>query len=202
MQLISLGCNCHVAYWLRKSGLQTRSFPFDWLLTPPHLGVRYVVENMKNRFSLFLQELSLNNRGHCISKHYPYAELFHHRDLISDTERLRDEEQTKLLRRAERFTSVASKEGLFFIYCYELKKSSSTEQALGTFKDSIHELLSMFSTAILLIYFLENDVDFSIPVGFEGFHERLIVKKYIRHTEIDKTWGTFPDFLNDLPRQN
>lgn len=100
--LVSAGPNCHAAQWLKKLNIQTDSYPFDWLLSDSHIGLDYCLRQLRSRFSDFLNDLSLNERGHVVSSINPKTEFFHHADLLSDDLNLREIEVQKLNRRANK----------------------------------------------------------------------------------------------------
>ena len=52
--LIPIGCDCHPAYMLKSLNLRKQSLPFDWLDTKPLFGLKYVYENIVNKFNFFL----------------------------------------------------------------------------------------------------------------------------------------------------
>lgn len=198
MNVISLGSNCHPAHWLKKTGVQNVSYPFDWLLSPSHLGLSYCIENLENRFSTFLDRVTMNARGHCVSEHFPSTELFHHAHLLAPDEQVRIDERTKLEKRAERLLESISAENTLFIYCYSRDLRPPTREQLATFEDSVFRLLGLYPSASLLVYFMRNDAEPDIP--FDASHERLIVKNYIRDTSVDKVWGTAPEFIEALAK--
>ena len=194
--IISLGCNCHPAYWLRKTGLASQSLPFDWLLTPAHLGLDYVVQVYRNRFADFLEDLKLNKRSHPVSSKYPNTELFHHHALINDDLRKRSEEEEKLSRRALRFMELVQ-EPVVFLYCYPVDVRSTRADRLARFSLSVDRLLEIFLHARLHVY-LMYDTDNALPSEFISHRERFVVHSYKRDSSVDKLWGTEPEFLSGL----
>lgn len=122
--LISLGCNCHPAYWMKLSKATVESFPFDWLLSKGHLGLNNVADVVENEFDGFIDDLKVNHRGHPVAKRYPNIELFHHHDLVSEDLELKKNEIDKINRRVERFKAQA-KEVNDFLYCYPLNEQTS-----------------------------------------------------------------------------
>jgi hypothetical protein len=197
MHIISLGCNCHPAYWLKKTKLNCQTFPFDWLLMRrPHLGIDYILDVYQKLFSDFTQDLTWNQRGHPVAKNYPLTEFFHHHSLLSEQVEDAILEREKLRRRIERFVQ-AVKRPVKFVYCYFLYGESMSESAITHFSRSVDRLLQQWQQAELLVYFLSDDKT-SLQLPILPVRKRLSVELYYRDKEIDKNWGAEPYFLSEL----
>lgn len=197
MHIISLGANCHPAYWLRKSGLLRQSLPFDWLLMRrPHLGLDYVLDIYQNSFSSFLDGIHWNNRQHPVSDKHLYTEFFHHHALLDEDAKNRVAEFEKLKRRADRFMDI-SKHPAAFIYCYEMDQKSAAISALQKFSCSVDRALATWPNSQLYVYFMFDDLLYAAS-DLIGERDRLFVSRYYRDSSVNKTWGTMPEFILEL----
>ena len=109
--VIPLGCWCHPAEVLKLTGMRRASFPFDWLATHPAHGVAYANSNIETEFDHFVRDLTRNDAGNVVSKHYPGTEFLHYGELISNTD-----QQQKLIRRSQRFLDFFHKQPCTFLY--------------------------------------------------------------------------------------
>lgn len=193
--MISLGPNCHPAYWLRKSGVNVVSYPFDWLLSRPEIGLSYVSLNIESEFSNWLNNIVINKRGHVVSSNYPHVEFFHHLHL-NDIE-LGKAENEKLKRRAVRFLNSLD-ESNDYLYCYHLQKKFEVCD-WDNLQRQIENFLSLAPLSKLHIYFMNNSsysIDFKVI--FDSMHRlssRCFFYLYNRDVLIHKTWGDCPEFL-------
>jgi hypothetical protein len=106
--LVSLGCRCHPAWWMRKLNIRVLSLPFDWLLSPPHVGLDYALQLHTNGFDGWLDGLAPSALGHPVAARYPQVELFHHDALLSPDADVRDAERRRMARRAAAFADVVA----------------------------------------------------------------------------------------------
>ena len=194
--IVSLGCNCHPAYWLEKMGIRAQSMPFDWLLTRPHLGMQFVVEMIQTEFRGFTQGIYVNHRSHPVSALNPATEFFHHHDLLDPVKA--DTERERLNRRAARLLDkIKSSEQINFVYCYPLdEKSNKTELISQTYADAI-KLKELIPHARLAIYFLSDDGDFKISSTVSA-PPGINISNYTRDKSINPTWGGPPEFLQSI----
>lgn len=196
--LISLGCNCHPAWWLRKLRLRARSFPYDWLLTKPHLGLEYAVQVFKDGYEDWLDDLSVNTRGHPVAARYPLAELFHHHALLSDDPAIRAAEVERLERRARDFARTVAEGDVTFLYCYALRGRLPTDGELRTFDQSVDLALATWPTARLHVYFLSDHPGLLLGSPLLAPRPRLMEHAYFRDQSVDKNWGTEPTFFRAI----
>ena len=110
-KIISLGTDCHAAYVLNGLKFRTISFPFDWLFSNSIKGLKLVNENIKHNFQFFLADLEINERNYIISKHYPYTEFFHEKNLIEN-----ESDRSRLKNRANKFLNYIDKNSCTFLY--------------------------------------------------------------------------------------
>jgi len=195
--LVSLGCDCHPAWWLRKLGLRTQSLPFDWLLSKPHLGLDYAVSVFENGFADCYEDLSTNARGHPVSAHYPRTELFHHHDLVAADATVRAAEKAKLVQRARQFRDLLSHTQVDFLYCYPLTGHKPPADQLAAFSASIDRALATWTPSTLHVYFLADQQGL-LGESFLERRPRLVEHAYFRDQTVDKNWGTEPAFLRTL----
>ena len=90
---------------------RTISFPFDWLFSNSIKGLKLVNENIKHNFQFFLADLEINERNYIISKHYPYTEFFHEKNLIEN-----ESDRSRLKNRANKFLNYIDKNSCTFLY--------------------------------------------------------------------------------------
>ena len=85
IEFISLGENCTTAWYLKKSGLKSSSYPFDWVFSSPEI----IVDCIESRFKHYLDRRlikPLENRNK--AGHFKYhSSFFNHKNpLKSDIE--------------------------------------------------------------------------------------------------------------------
>jgi hypothetical protein len=197
-KIISLGHNCHPAYWLTKCNIRTISYPFDWLSNHCNLpckGLSYVNDNIKNNFKYWLNNLKADIN--VFSENYPHVKFLHFPDVISNKDT-----KLKLERRANRFMNVINnKEDVVFLYCYYLKHDNknndfNNEQNLIMFKDSILEFLELVPKAKLVVYFVHIGKLLNFKWSYDNCHARLQTYNYIRDEK--HMWNPMPDFFKNL----
>jgi hypothetical protein len=197
MILISLGSQCHPAYWIKQSKINPISYPFDWLYTPPWLGLDYVVQNINNNFSLWLADLERVDggwRNNIVSKHYPYTVFPHYKRILSDPS-----VKEMLERRAKRFieTIKDSNKEITFVYVYFLYKDSILPDHLNCFKDSVNEFLELVPTSKLIIYFADIHRSSNFCWNDDStWHPRVETFNYIRNKTNE--WLPLPEFFNNF----
>lgn len=185
MSYISLGSNCHPAYWLKNKNLRNFSTPFDWLLFDSTKGLDYILNCVETEFSFWLNDLYINSNKKPVSTYYPYVEFFHHTDIVSNKEHC-----DKLRIRSLRFLQEWNSNENIFVYCYRLNKFNSSKN-LEYFKTSVEKFLKKTSNK-LIIYFLD-DVIHNNDIKIEGCETYM----YFRDKNISKVWGECPQFLLD-----
>ncbi len=195
--LVSLGCNCHPAWWLRKLNLRGPAMPFDWLLSKPHLGLDFAVTVQDNGFDGWLDGLSVNARGHPVSSRYPAIELFHHHDLVADDPELRAAEHKRLTLRAADFGVTVARGGVDFLYCFPLRDKLPQPAELQAFERSVDRALASWPSATLHVYFL-SDAPGLLGRPLLKTRDRLVEHAYFRDRNIDRNWGTEPSFLRAI----
>ncbi|MGE0310858.1 MAG: DUF1796 family putative cysteine peptidase [Lautropia sp.] len=194
---VSAGPNCHVAHWLKLTGLQPASYPFDWLLSHSHEGLSYVHQNISSDFSMFLKDLEWNGRGHVVARAFSRTELFHHKALLSEREDERAAERAKLIGRVARLREALCIGDVTFVYGYHLTPASASAGALKTFARTVDDFLRDVSQARLLVYFMSDDSESTIQ--WEGpTSDRLSVAWYVRNTVVSRVWGEAPAFMEGL----
>ena len=133
---ISLGPDCEIAGLLHDLKLRTQSLPFDFLLTNPLLGIKYVTDLINNEFSDSLDDLKYNKQNKVYSINYPNS-LFYHHDLINNKQKLvkslkidhlnMDEPLIdKFKRRGERFMNIINNKDNFNIFFYCIRHNVIT----------------------------------------------------------------------------
>lgn len=195
--LISLGCNCHPAWWLRKLKLRTQSLPFDWLLSKPHVGLDYALQVHANGFAGWLDDLAVNPRGHPVAARYPAVELFHHHDLVDADPERRVAEKTRLVQRARAFEAAAGEHGVQFLYCYPMHDRLPRAEDLAQFDAAVDRALAAWPHATLHVYFMA-DVEGLLSAPLLAPRPRLVEHAYFRDQSVDKNWGTEPPFLRAI----
>ena len=193
--MISLGPNCHPAYWIRKLNGNQASYPFDWLLSKPEFGLKYVCWNIENQFALWLTDLRLNHRGHVVSAQFPQVEFFHHRELMGAET---DSEVAKLRRRASRFLLSLTEEN-DYLYCHTVPVVPA-EGLLNQLAKNVTNFLALAPSAKLHLYFLSEepgDDQFSALLNTTNrLSDRLVLYTYYRNAVIHKVWGGQPEFMS------
>ena len=200
---ISLGSNCHPAYWLKILGLSSSYMPFDWTLSSPSNLLACVNDLIENNFESWLSELSTNDRGNVIDSRFPSVELFHHKALISDDPSESSIEKQKLLRRSRRFLkAIKNKYNSYYIY-YPLTDFKTHEP----FCDELIRFAEVTQGSLLIYYvsdYLENgelapqnDIELYYNCAYQitptRFNTRIVHHR--RDRRVDNIWGQEPDFL-------
>lgn len=192
--MISLGPNCHPAYWIRKLNGNQASYPFDWLLSKPEVGLKYVCWNIENQFTLWLTDIQLNHRAHVVSARFPQVEFFHHRDLMGpETEN----EIAKLRRRASRFL-LSLTEKTDYLYCYTIPVVPAEALLINLTKE-VMRFLALAPSAKLHLYFMSeepgNEQFSALLNATSQLSDRLVLYTYYRNADIHKVWGGQPEFM-------
>jgi len=195
--LVSLGANCHPAYWLRRHRLSQQAGPFDWLLSPSDVGLEYVAQMSETRFEHFLSDVCLNERGHPVASGYPHTEFFHHHNLLASDPEARRAERDKLARRAQRFLNICSGGKVKFLYCFDVDNLLEATLDESRFHESIDRLLQIWPQARLHLYFLS---DFGIFPELRAPHnaDRVRLFCYHRDKTLHEIWGQEPYFLRKI----
>jgi hypothetical protein len=174
---ISLGPDCEIAGLLNALNLRKQSLPFDFLLTKPLLGIKYVTDLINNNFSDYLNNLNYNEQHKVYSTNYPNT-LFYHHDLINNKQKLvkslkidhlnMDEPLIdKFKRRGDRFMNIINDKDNFniFFYCIAYddnnlnKHSSNFFQTIDNFIDIMKK---KSNNQYLLIILITDDDDIKI----------------------------------------
>lgn len=199
---ISLGCNCHPAYWLRELGLRTSSMPFDWLLGSPEHFMHFVNESIQADFAGWPSLLTLNQRGKVVCELYPYIELFHHQCLLDEEQGIAVREVLKLKRRAKRFMDALGSFNSYYIF-YPMFKWRSHR----TFLDELSRFAT-FASGRVVVYYV-SDVLPDGQLSGEDDHDAFVslINQYPdmpintcalfhkRDRRVHSIWGQEPDFL-------
>jgi hypothetical protein len=121
--VVSLGPNCVVAHHLARTGLRTRSGPFDWLLCDLGTGLSLAASLIEHEFEAFLDDLTVSPDASPPSVHsvrYPGLKFIHHNPVAIKADR------HAMSRRAERFMLLLRSESrVLFIYSCRFKISPS-----------------------------------------------------------------------------
>lgn len=80
-QYISLGQNCSTAYYLKKAGLKSLSFPFDWIFSSPKI----VEDCIDDGFNKYLDKSLMVDKG-VKAGHSYHSNFFNHRNPLSTQE--------------------------------------------------------------------------------------------------------------------
>ena len=175
---ISLGPNCFTAANLNMLNLRKCALPFDWLLTPPEKGLRYIINNIKNNWSLFLYDVKKNNYGVYYAKNYPDTSFPHVKnftenkhefsDLINDIfcenkDYTIDTQLNKFRRRCIRFSNIINNTNIKNIYFYNITPIIfKNKNKFNTIIKDIKEFVSYSKTPykFILYMIIENKEKF------------------------------------------
>jgi hypothetical protein len=172
---ISLGPDCTIAGLLNDLKFRTQSLPFDFLLTNPLLGIKYVTDLINNDFSDYLNDLKYNKQNKVYSTNYPNS-LFYHHDLINNKQKLvkslkidhlnMDEPLIdKFKRRGDRFIEILTNKDNFNIFFYCIGHNVITIdffQDLDNFIDVMNKKSNNQYLLIILFTDLQTDDDIKI----------------------------------------
>ena len=149
--VVSLGCDCHAAWVLRRVHLRTASLPFDWVSTHAPRAVRYVVDNLNDGFAGFLADLRKNDRGHVVAGRYPGSEFMHAPDLIENPAT-----RATLRRRADRFVELVRRERCTFLLSLSVRTFRSRED-VAALVDAVHDLHAATGGRHRLLAYLRHE---------------------------------------------
>lgn len=189
--IVPIGCDCHPAYMLKSLNLREQSLPFDWLDTQPLYGIKYVYENIINKFEFFLSDLKKNKEDKVFAEKYECSTFYHYNDLIKNNEL-----QSKLRKRCADFLKLIKKEPIYFINTVTSDSINSNE-AIQTFLNSINEFLSILKRKDLLLIYLRYDESLEENKLFcdeliskvSMLHKNVKIINYIREKENFGIWG-------------
>ena len=115
MKIISLGCNCSVAYQLNKLNLKNETFPFDWSKN----NINQLIKVLENNFLDYSDSLLINKISHKHKNIYNNDEsslILKNIYNISFAHEINDNIDSfkeKLNRRISRFKNLNSEEIIF-----------------------------------------------------------------------------------------
>lgn len=188
--IIPIGCDCHPACVLAVLNLRKKSFPFDWMNTTPYRGIDYVNKNIHDGFESFLLDLTKNEKGYVVSRHYLDAEFFHFPDLIDSQER-----RETLLRRVDRFLDFFNNRKCFFLFNVTSDSLKNSSDA-SSFIDSVNQFHKITKGKhILLIYirydesFQENEMHCNLVEQEIRKLDNTRIAKFIRYNSTNHIWG-------------
>ena len=178
---ISLGPDCLIAGLLNDLMIRTQSLPFDFLLTKPLLGIKYVIDLINNDFSYYLNDLKYNKQNKVYSTNYPNT-LFYHNDLINNKQKLvkslkidhlnmNEPLIDKFKRRDERFMNIINEQDNFNIFFYCIGYNIITNnfyQDLDNFIDVMNKKSNNQYLFIILLTDLSTDDDIKIDYNNEN----------------------------------
>lgn len=200
--VISLGCDCHPAWMLRKLHLRKSGCPFDWLDTQAHLGLDYVNQNIRTGFKHYLENIIENANGNIIAERYPHAVMLHETDLSTGSEA-----KTKLERRVERFVKQFEKGNNRYLYNLPVDKIEDETQA-NLFISSVQEFITLMkdsdSLHIILRYDEHGEEFPEITQTLLDFLEpnpKVHSAPYVRRLKQHGLWGDpaeYPALFKDL----
>ncbi len=200
--VISLGCDCHPAWILKKLHLRKSGYPFDWLDTQAHLGLEYVNQNIKTHFSHYLENITKDADGNIIAERYPYAVMLHETDLTAGSPAM-----AKLERRVERFRKQFEEGNNRYLYNLPVDKIKDEAQA-DSFLSSVARFTALMKTEdslhIILRYNESTDEYISISekllAGLKGL-PNTHTTQYVRKLKKFGLWGNaaeYPALFNEL----
>lgn len=186
---ISLGPNPHPAAHLKQLEIDISNSPFNWLHTPFQIGIKYVNDNINNDFSLFLKDLSVNDKNKIISKNYPKTEIIE-RESIKNLSFFKQYEN-----KIKKFLDVISNQDneITFIYNYSYNLYKD-ENKFNEFCRSLEELENnkkIRAKYNILVYVL-NKEDFKL-VDYKNKLNKTVFLKYIFD---NNSLSNFKDLLN------
>jgi len=196
---ISLGHNCIPAYYLGVLGLREQSLPFDWLLSPSHLAIDYVVELINTDFKYFLADLQYDQQGKVFSGKYPEVKFWHH-DLLKngsgigvDWESNESDQILAFERRVKRFIRLISSKNIFFINTFKVQQAG-LKQEITFFWDSVARLIKLLErrkVMFQLLVILYDNEDFCLDAMIKAayLHNNIHVRKFVRDTNINPYFG-------------
>jgi hypothetical protein len=178
---ISLGPDCIIAGLLNDLKIRTQSLPFDFLLTNPLLGIKYVTDLINNNFSDYLNDLKYNEQNKVYSQNYPHT-LFYHHDLINNKQKLvkslkidhlnMDEPLIdKFKRRGDRFMNIINDKDNINLFFYCIGHNVITIdflQDLDNFIDVMNQKSNNQYLLVILFTDLQTDDDIKINYNNEN----------------------------------
>jgi hypothetical protein len=178
---VSLGPDCTIAGLLNDLNLRKQSLPFDFLLTHPLLGIKYVTDLINNDFSDYLNDLKCNNQNKVYSANYPNS-LFYHHDLINNKQNLvkslkidhlnMDEPLIdKFKRRGNRFINIINDKDNINLFFYCLNNNVITTnfyESLDNFIDVMNKKSNNQYLLVILFTDLQTDDDIKIDYNNEN----------------------------------
>ena len=188
-EIIPIGCDCHPAYTLQKLNIRKRSLPLDWLNTDAVKGLEFVNENIANNFRDFLSGLYKNDRGHVVSKQFPYAEFMHEENLIeSETDR------AKFKRRIQKFLKLKH-ERAYYLYNVTSEALTSDKIVMEFYNSAVKFQSNLERKQLLCIYirydesYNENYTYCDKLLNSLKNTKKIKATKYLREREKEGIWG-------------
>jgi hypothetical protein len=101
-QLISLGAHCYTAYMLKRAGLKSASYPFDWIFSSPQM-VRDIIEDDFDTFMnpKYFRPVSENQGKSC--DHIYYLERYGIKSIFNHSNPTLPSDYAYLRRTVDRF---------------------------------------------------------------------------------------------------
>jgi len=200
--IISLGCDCHPAYLLKRLDLHRVSMPFDWLSTDAIHGIKYVYDNIRTDFSYFLRDLKKDKDGLVYSAFYECSRFFHHEDILYNKKTYDAFE-----RRARRFMSYLERSDCLFLYNVTSYAMDSQESVM-TFYNSLIEFKRVLKSKDRLLVYIrydesteENAKYCMLLAELTAQLDNIRMAHYVRHTNQYGIWGdetAYYSLLRDL----
>jgi hypothetical protein len=109
--LVSLGCSCNVAMYMKILNIKYYSCPFDWIFS----NLRMIQDIIEDNFKIFLDRSEYDEINKKLVGHKQY-----HKNLFNHHNPLRDDDYMYFLRCVDRFKKIlsSSEEKLFVHTCY------------------------------------------------------------------------------------
>lgn len=185
---IPIGSDCHPAYTLQSLFLRKNSYPFDWLNIVPSKAIQYVDSNLQNKFSEFLTDVDMNERGYFVSKRFPESEFMHEKYLNTQ------EAVDKFNRRIRKLLEVLKNEKIIFLHNIPANNINS-EIEVNEYIHSVKQFLKNNcenGTLHIYVRFDENESEnHELINSLTSKLNHLDVKwcKYVRGFSKYGTWG-------------
>lgn len=201
-RIISIGCDCHPAWMLKRLHMRKAGYPFDWLDTQAHLGLEYVNQNIKSDFRYYLDGITRNAEGNIIAEKYPHAVMLHETDLSAGSEG-----KIKLERRVERFRKQFIKGNNHYLYNLPVDKIKNEEQA-EIFISSVQEFIALMNdtdSLHIILRYDEHGEEFpeitQMLLDFLEPNPKVYSAQYVRSLKQFGLWGNpagYPALFNQL----
>src|SRR3990167_9115447 len=148
--IVSLGYNCSVSFYLKDRGLKLRSYPFDWIKLSLNNTIKILELDFKDFttfkvkcFSNKHKHLTENNTGSYVLENIYSKTLAHECETLDDITAL----SSAMLRRIKRFKKLRNP--TFIILINEKQEDSHVKRNINKLKYLLHKLFNTFEIIIL-----------------------------------------------------